>query len=168
MKLIPITLMLLALLTPAALAQTDWEAVCVGNTLIENVTITVDGDVIPITRNISCSHGCDAGRRQCIDFSGTPGAAVPMVLFIIFELIAFGLLALSFVSNDTIFKLISSVMATILLFSLGLLATNIMTDQGAVQIIWLSWFNIFMGWVGIIMFIAAMFYMFKDSREKLT
>ena len=121
-----------------------------------------------LTEYVNCIYGCDDARMICTDYSGDPGVAVPMILFIIFELIAFGLLALSFVSDETLFKLISSVMAAILLFSLGLLATNIMTDQGAVQIIWLSWFNIFMGWIGIIMFIAAMFYMFKDSKEEMT
>ncbi len=167
-KLLPIGIMFLVLLAPVALAQYDWEAVCLGNVLVQNTTITVDGDVIPITQNVTCSFGCDSSRKQCFDYSGPPGAAVPMVLFIIFELIALGLLALSFVSDNTIFKLISSIMAVILLFSLGLLATNIMTDQGAVQIVWLGWLNIFLGWIGIIMFIAAMFYMFKDSREKIT
>jgi len=69
-QLIPITLMLFALLMPIALAQYDWEAVCMGDVLVRNKTITVDSDVIPITDNTTCPYGCDAGRRECTDYSG--------------------------------------------------------------------------------------------------
>lgn len=119
-----------------------------------------------LTEYVTCEYGCDEARMICTDFSGPPGNAVPFWLFVMFELIAFGLLAVSFVAEIPTYKLVSSLMALILLFSLGFMAVNIMTDQGAMRMDWLAWINIGLAWVGVIMFLASMLFVFREQTAK--
>lgn len=160
-----LSLALLLILTPLALALDDWEATCIGNVLVRNRTIRIDSTTTTIEDNITCSYGCDSSRRECTDYSGPPGAAVPLALFIIFELIALTLLGISFVSDNAMFKLIASLLALILLFSLGLMATNIMVDGTAMQFDWLAWLNIGLAWVATIMFLASVFFVIREQTR---
>jgi len=76
-----------------------------------NRTVTVDGGVIPIMDNFTCPYGCDAGRRQCTDYSGTPGTATPLTLFLAVEAVAIILLAWAFIGVEPLQKLISGAMS---------------------------------------------------------
>jgi len=120
-----------------------------------------------ITEYVTCEYGCDDARMICTDFSGPPGTAVPFALFIIIELIALGMLVVSFISDVPTYKLVSSLVALILLFSLGLLSTNIMTAEGAIELTWLSWLNIGLAWIGVVMFLVSIFYVLKESTAKV-
>lgn len=163
MKAIPITLMLLALFMPIALAQTDWQAVCVNDVLVETVTVKIDGDIIPIERNISCSYGCDSGRRQCIDYSGEPGAAVPLLLFLPLMFVAWGVLAWSFLVSEILNKIIAGIFAAILLFPIGLLSLNVLVDGVAMTFTWLAWLNFVLGFLGVVLVIYGMILSFKED-----
>jgi len=136
---------ILILLTPLALAQYDWEATCIGDVLVRNKTTTVDGDVIPITDNITCPYGCDAGRRECTDYSGTPGTATPLTLFLAVEAVAIILLAWAFIGVEPLQKLISGAMSAVLLFPLGLMSLNVLVNNVAMTFEWLGWLNFALG-----------------------
>lgn len=162
-KLLPITLMLLALFTPIALAQYDWEATCIGDVLVRNKTITVDGDVIPITDNTTCPYGCDSGRRECTDYSGTPGTATPLTLFLAVEAVALILLAWAFLGNEPLQKLISAAMSAILLFPLGLLSLNVLVGNVAMIFEWLAWLNFALGFIAVAIVVYSCFEHFRTE-----
>jgi len=162
-KLLPITLMLLVFLAPATLAQYDWEATCIGGVLVRNRTTTVDGDVIPITDNITCPYGCDAGRRECTDYSGPPGTATPLTLFLAVEAVAVILLAWAFLGTEPLQKLISALMSAILLFPLGLMSTNILVNGIGMMFLWLSWLNFALAFIAVAIVIYAMLIHLKEE-----
>ena len=162
-KLIPTMLVFLVLFMPIAIAQYDWGAVCIGNELIQNTTITVDGDTIPITKNTTCPHGCDAGRRECTDYSGTPGTATPLLLFLAVEAVAVILLVWAFAGEDNLQKLISALTASILLFPLGLMSFNVLVDKTAMVFEWLGWLNFGLAFIGVAIVIYAMILHFKED-----
>ena len=162
-KLIPITLMLLALFMPIALAQYDWEATCIGDVLVRNRTTTVDSSVIPIEDNITCPYGCDSGRRECTDYSGTPGTAVPLMLFLPLMFVAWGILAWAFFASEVLNKIIAGVFAAILLFSIGLLSLNVMVGVVAMTFTWLAWLNFVLGFLGVVLVIYGMILSFKEE-----
>lgn len=65
-KTLPIMLMFLIILTSVASAQDNWEATCIGDVLIENMTVTVGDDtIIPITKNRTCPFGCNNETGRC-------------------------------------------------------------------------------------------------------
>jgi len=162
-KLIPITLMLLVLLAPAAFAQYDWEATCIGDVLVRNKTMDVDGDVIPITDNTTCPYGCDIGRRECTDYSGEPGVAVPLLLFLPLMFVAWGILAWAFLAENIINKIIAGVFAAILLFPIALLSLNVMVDGVAMVFTWLSWLNFVLAFLGVVLVIYGMILSLKED-----
>lgn len=162
-KLIPITLMFLALFMPVAVAQYDWEATCIGDVLVRNRTTTVGTDVVPITDNITCPYGCDSGRRECTDYSGTPGSAVPLLLFLPLMFVAWGILAWAFFAGDTLNKIIAGVFAAILLFPIALLSLNVMVDGVAMEFMWLSWLNFVLAFLGVVLVIYGMILSFKTE-----
>lgn len=167
MRPVLIGVVFLLLLTPVAFAQ-DWEATCIGNVLVENTTITVDGDVIPIIQNTTCSYGCDTGRRECIGYGGTPGQAMPGSLFIVFELLAIALLFVSFFPVDAAIKMICGLVSAVIFLPLGLLSLNVIFEGVVMQIDWLGWLNFAFGFLGIIMFFAGMFYLMRrETKVKL-
>ena len=162
MKVMLLAITLIVLMLPIQ-AAANANTYCLNDSW-SRTSIAIDDE----TKTIDdyCPYGCDSGRGICTDYSGSPGTAIPFWLFVVFELISLSLLAFSFLTQEPIYKMLSSLMSLILLFSLGFLAVNIMTDQGAVSIIWLSWLNIFLAWVGVIMFIASMFYVVKDGVKR--
>ena len=162
-KLLLLGVVFLLLLAPAALAQYDWEATCIGDVLIRNKTITVGTEVVPITDNTTCPYGCDAGRRICTDYSGPPGTATPMALFLAVEAVAVILLAWAFLGAEPLQKLISALMAAILLFPLGLMSLNVLVGDVAMVFEWLAWLNFAMAFLGVAIVIYAMLLHFKEE-----
>lgn len=162
-KLIPIGIMLLVLFMPVAMALDSWEVVCIGNVLVQNTTITVDGDVIPIEQNMTCPYGCDSGRRQCTDYSGTPGSAVPLLLFLPLMFVAWGVLAWAFFASDILNKIIAGIFAAILLFPIALLSLNVLVDGVAMEFMWLSWLNFVLAFLGVVLVIYGMILSFKTE-----
>lgn len=118
-----------------------------------------------LTEYVTCEYGCDAGRMMCVGYEGSPGTAIPLALFLVFELLGFGLLLWSFVAGDASIKLIASLISLIIMFSMGLLASNILVDGVAMRFDWLGWLNIGLAWVGVIMFLASMFFLAKRETK---
>lgn len=64
MKWILAMVLLALVLVPSAFAM-EWEATCIGDVLIENITMKIDSDIILMEKNTTCSHGCNNETRRC-------------------------------------------------------------------------------------------------------
>lgn len=118
-----------------------------------------------ITEYVTCEYGCDDARMICTDYSGTPGTATPLILFLAVEVAALILLAWAFLGVEPLQKLISALMAAILLFPLGLMSTNILVGGIGMMFLWLSWLNFGLAFIAVAIVIYAAFIHF---REELT
>ena len=166
-KAIIMMALVIAMLAQVASAwiDKDWERTCFGNVLVSNKTIVVAGDVITLEENVTCSYGCDSGRRQCTDFSGPPGTAVPGEIFLFFEVISISLLFLAFVDSEADRKTIFSLFAVILFFPLGLMSFNVMFGSVAQEMIWLGWLNWTLGMISLLIFFYGVLLIMKERTQ---
>lgn len=116
-----------------------------------------------LTEYVNCIYGCDDARMICTDYSGSPGVATPLPLFLAVEVVALILLAWSFLGMEPLQKMISALMSAILLFPMGLMSFNVLVGDIAMVFGWLGWLNFALAFVAVIMVIYAVFEHFRKE-----
>ena len=113
-KIFPMVLIAFLLIVPLAGAN-----YCVGDTLVMEKNLSWDGTVYPVGKNLTCANGCDNFLGICIQ----PQDFMPMPLFILFEIIAFASLFITFFRHELIFPITSMIiffmMAILSFISIG-------------------------------------------------
>jgi hypothetical protein len=155
-------------------AVPGWESKCFNTTHIQkvaNITDISDGSsILDAEMFVECNYGCDTQRNICHKW---PGDAIPSEHFLLFQIVAFGLLFLVLFRIDTptkeikVFDLATSILVFILFATLGLQGYNVidMSTGEAVPVNLVVAFDYGMSFFSLILFFFLLFKFVKSTIQ---
>lgn len=161
--IIPILLLLLLIPSINALeAVPDWETTCTNSThIFKKADIYLNNILYDSNSTLRCPYGCDQKRDVCWKW---PGDALPGEYYMLFEIVALGMLFLGLWRIDDnkedvkTFDVVIPILSAILFFTLALQGNNVIdiATGESVIITMVVWFNYGMGAFSLMWFFVSL------------
>jgi len=150
-------------------AVPGWESYCSNSTdLLKVAHIYFNNSLYDFNQSVACPYGCDTGRDICRKW---PGDALPGEYFILFEIVAMGLLMLTLYRIDIhegetrAFDVIFPLVGFIFFVVLALQGNNVidMSTGEAVPITMLVWYNFGFSTICLAAFFFSVFKFIRNA-----